>query len=55
MALQISRKLGIHLDFLSYPQESEQGKAMREWIVHNVDMLKREQMLKGMRQNDYSE
>jgi len=23
------------LDFLSYPQESEEGKRMREWIVEN--------------------
>lgn len=55
MALQISQKLGIALDFLSYPQESEQGKAMREWIVQNVGILKRDQMLKGMRQNYHSE
>jgi len=48
IASHASQKLGIELDFLSYPQESEQGKQMREWIVRNVRMLSRERILKGI-------
>lgn len=44
LASRAAEQLGITLDFLSYPQESAQGKAMREWIVENVRMLDRNQM-----------
>ncbi len=30
------QKLGIKLDFFSYPQQTEEGKEMRKWIVENV-------------------
>jgi hypothetical protein len=36
MALRVADELGIKLDFMSYKQETEEGKAMREWIVENV-------------------
>lgn len=36
MALKVADELGIKLDFMSYKQETEEGKAMREWIVENV-------------------
>jgi hypothetical protein len=39
VALHACQRLGIALDFLSYPQESEQGKKMRDWIVENVGAL----------------
>jgi hypothetical protein len=48
IASQISQRLGIHLDFISYPQESEQGKAMREWIVQNVKRLHKKNMLEAI-------
>ena len=51
IALHTSQKLGVQLDFLSYPQESEQGKQMREWIVQNVRMLSRERILEGIKGN----
>lgn len=51
IASHTSQRLGIELDFLSYPQESEQGKKMREWIVQNVRVLSREKIKKGMRKN----
>lgn len=36
MALQLSETLGFELDFVSFPQESEYGKAMRNWIADEI-------------------
>ncbi|MFW6139246.1 MAG: hypothetical protein ACOC7U_08740 [Spirochaetota bacterium] len=43
----VCRKLGVELDFSSYPQETQQGKEMREWIVSNVGILD----MKALKQN----
>lgn len=48
-ALEISEALGIELDFMSYKQETEEGRAMREWIVKNVRPLDRGRMLEAFR------
>jgi hypothetical protein len=45
LAWRAAEELGIRLRFLSYPQESAQGRKMREWIVENVGILDRERML----------
>jgi hypothetical protein len=50
IATHAAAQLGVTLDFLSYPQESARGKAMREWIVENVGLLDRQRMLQGIRQ-----
>ena len=50
IACKAADKLGISLDFLSYPQESEEGKRMREWIVENVKAIDRKKLLKKARQ-----
>ena len=49
IAAHVAQQLGRRLEFLSYPQESEQGKLMREWIVQNVKMLDKKAMLEGMK------
>ena len=49
-ALRIADELGISLDFISYKQETEEGRDMREWIVSNVKFLDREKMLKKFRE-----
>ncbi len=49
-ALKIADALGITLEFMSYKQETEEGKAMREWIVANVRPLDRAKMLKKFRE-----
>lgn len=36
MAYRIAKELDIVLDFISYPQQSAEGKRMREWIVENI-------------------
>jgi hypothetical protein len=39
--------LGIQLDFISHPQQTPQGKAMREWIVDNIQPVQRDLLLKA--------
>ena len=51
-ALRIADELGIKLDFISYKQETEEGREMREWIVRNVKSLDRGKMLEKFREWD---
>jgi hypothetical protein len=48
LAWRAAEELGLRLQLLSYPQESEQGKRMREWIVEEVKVLDRERMLERL-------
>ena len=41
IALLVSENLGIDLDFVSFPQESEYGKAMRTWIADEIRPIDR--------------
>ncbi len=43
-ALRIADELGIALDFMSYKQETEDGKKMREWIVDNIQPFSKTKM-----------
>lgn len=45
-AKRVADRLGVELDFMSYKQETEDGKAMREWIVENIKPFSREKMHK---------
>jgi hypothetical protein len=45
LALRAAQSLGIRLDFMSYPQETERGEEMREWIVSEIGILNRRQMI----------
>lgn len=45
LAWQVSQRLGIQLDFMSYPQSTAAGQEMREWIVREVKFADREKML----------
>ncbi|HUX21319.1 MAG TPA: hypothetical protein VMW69_08765, partial [Spirochaetia bacterium] len=49
IAARVAGALGIGLDFVSYPQETREGKAMRDWIVDNVAPVSRERMYAGLR------
>jgi hypothetical protein len=42
LACQVAQALGITLDFVSHPQQTPEGKAMREWIVSDVKPIKRD-------------
>jgi hypothetical protein len=44
LAKRVSEKLGVKLDFMSAPQETQEGREMREWIVQNVKPLDRARM-----------
>ena len=47
IALRTAARLGVQLDFLSYPQASPEGQAMREWIVENVKPVDRAAMYRA--------
>ncbi len=44
MAYFIEQKLGIELDFISYPQQTKEGKEMRKWIVENIQPIVKEKL-----------
>jgi len=45
IARRVAEQLGLALQFMSYPQESELGSAMRDWIVGHIKPLRRRRML----------
>ena len=45
MASKLADAMGIKLEFMSYKQETPDGKAMREWIVDNIKMFDRDKMM----------
>jgi len=47
LADKVSQRLRVDLPFMSYPQETPEGQAMREWIVENVRPVRRVQMVKA--------
>lgn len=44
MAYLLEQKLNIKLDFISYPQQSKEGKEMRKWIVENILPLEKDKL-----------
>ena len=48
MAGRLANRLGLQLEFMSYPQESDLGREMREWIVNNIRPLDRRRMLEAV-------
>jgi hypothetical protein len=49
LACQVAEGLGIALDFVSHPQQTPEGQAMREWIVEQVQPISRELLVKTSR------
>jgi len=49
IALRVAERLNIDLEFLSYPQQSPEGKAMRRWIVDAIKPISRSKMLQALR------
>ncbi len=49
IAARLAGALGVGLEFLSYPQETPEGKQMREWIVDNVHPVDRDRMYENLR------
>jgi hypothetical protein len=50
LAHRAATSLDVELDFLSCPQSTPEGQAMRDWIVDNVRPVSRQQMRVGLRQ-----
>lgn len=50
MAFRIADRLGIELGFMSYPQHTGAGKAMRNWIVDHIAVFSRDQMMSVLSQ-----
>lgn len=48
MVARIAERLGLELRFMSYPQHTEMGKAMREMIVREVRPVSRQKMLERL-------
>ena len=44
MAYLLEQKLDLKLDFISYPQQSQEGQKMRRWIVDHIQPLKKEKL-----------
>jgi len=49
LACQVAEALGITLDFVSHPQQTPEGKAMREWIVSQVKPIARDRIYQTSR------
>lgn len=45
LASRIAQRLGSELEFMSYPQQTDAGKAMRDWIVDNIAAFSRENII----------
>lgn len=48
LASRAAQALGVELEFLSYPQQTAPGQAMREAIVRDVKPISRDQMLAAL-------
>ena len=46
LACKVAQALDVKLDFVSHPQQTPEGQAMREWIVENIRPVQRDLLLK---------
>ena len=47
LAFRISQALTVPLDFISYPQQTEQGKEMRKWIVAHIQPINKQKLFQA--------
>jgi hypothetical protein len=40
--------LGVSLDFISYPQQTPDGQAMRDWIADTIRPFSKQRMLEAL-------
>jgi hypothetical protein len=50
LASRAAQRLGMQLEFMSYPQQTEAGRAMRETIVNDVRPFSRRRLLAALRE-----
>lgn len=46
LAAKVSQELGIELDFISHPQQTEEGKEMREFLVNDIKSIDKKKIHK---------
>jgi hypothetical protein len=49
LAHRVADGLGLRCEFISYPQQTDLGRQMREWIVANIKPFSRQRMLAAAR------
>ena len=49
LASRLAKRLELNLEFMSYPQQTDQGRAMREAIVRDIKPISRDKMLESLR------
>jgi hypothetical protein len=52
LAARIAERLSLDLRFLSYPQQTEAGKAMREAIVNDIRPISRDKLITALKKED---
>ena len=50
IAHRVTERLGLKLEFNSYPQDTELGKKFREYIVQNVRPMSRQKMIEALQE-----
>ena len=50
MGSRVAAELGLDLQFISYPQQTDAGKSMRDFIVQDIRSMSRDKMLAGLNQ-----
>ena len=50
MGSRVAAELGLDLQFISYPQQTDAGKSMRDFIVRDIRSISRDRMLAGLNQ-----
>jgi hypothetical protein len=48
LAFRVAQRLNLELEFISYPQQSEEGREMREAIVRDIKPINREKIIKNL-------
>ncbi|MBN2327973.1 MAG: hypothetical protein JXR73_12535 [Candidatus Omnitrophica bacterium] len=49
IARRLAKRLDLRLEFISFPQQSDAGQAMREWIVREIKPLNWKKLLEKLR------
>ena len=44
IAHRLEKELNLKLDFMSYPQQSPEGQAMRKWIMENIQPIEKKKL-----------
>ncbi len=52
IASRAAQRLGVQLQFMSYPQQTEAGRKMRETIVNEIRPFSRRKMLEALRERN---